>query len=90
MSLKPSLHNMKPSAAAMRRPLKLKTNGQKSDPERALQPRRRLLSALVAAATLFMSSKIQLMVRLLLKLRPLLTLKPTFSNIVSWIARSPM
>ena len=48
------------------------------------------MSALATAATQFMYWEIQLIVRLRLKLRPLLTLQPTLPLIVSCAARSPM
>ena len=89
-SLKPSLHNMNTSAAAMRHPLLRTPSSRKSASERALQPRRRQMSALATAATQFMYWEIQLIVRMRLKLRPLLTLQPTLPLIVSCAARSSM
>ena len=87
-SLKPSLHNMKSSAAAMRQPLLRTPSSQERGLEQALQPRRRQMSAPLAAATPFMSSKIQLTVRLRLKPPLILHLQPNSPPIGSSVAHS--
>ena len=78
-----SFHDVKLLAAAMRHPLMHAPSGQRNASEAALQPRRRLMSALATAAKQFTSSENQLAVLLCLKRCLILTLQPIPPLIVS-------
>ena len=79
---------MKQSAAALRHPQMRTPSMQERGLEQALQPQRRLVSSQTAAATTFMSSKIQLTVRLRLKPPLILHLQPNSPPIGSFVAHS--